>query len=165
MPINAILSALEGLVQLHESLLQLSIKKTEQLKKGKIDELQDILTSEQKHIQAIDKLEAQRLKAVDEWAEQVQLGESDEKNVTFILAHLSDQTERHELEKLSTQLAETLVELKAQEGLNQELTQQSLQFVQMNLAMLSPTIEQMNYGNKSNQNDPVSKRSVFDSKA
>lgn len=164
MSIERILSALERLVQLHDSLLQLSLTKTDLLKKGDIEGVQNILKTEQKHIQAVNKLEKERLTAVDKWAEQYQLSD-DEKVVTEILKKVSDDGERKQLEELSTELAEKLVELKAQEALNHELTNQSLQFVQMNLDLLSPTIEQVNYGNAKSQNDPQSKRSVFDSKA
>lgn len=164
MSIEHISSTLERLTQVHQSLLQLSTTKTDLLKAGKIEEVQAILKTEQKHIQAIDRLEKQRLKAVDEWAVTYELSD-DEKTITTLLEKVEHDNERQQLENLSTELAKVLVELKAQERLNQELTQQSLQFVQMNLDLISPTIEQVNYGNKKNQNDPQSKRSTFDSKA
>ena len=164
MPIAQISSALERLIQVHQSLLQLSATKTDLLKTGEIEEVQQILKAEQKHIQAIDKLEKQRLKAVDQWALQYQLTD-DQKTITTFIEKVDNDNDRESLEKLSTELAKVLVELKAQERLNQELTQQSMQFVQMNLDLISPTIEQVNYGNKKNQNDPQSKRSTFDSKA
>ena len=164
MSIDHITVVLERLVQVHQSLLQLSLTKTELLKKGAIEEVQRILKNEQKHIQAIDKLEKDRLKAVDQWAAKFGLTD-DQKNVTTLLEKVENDRERDQLEQVSTELAKVLVELKAQENLNQELTEQSLQFVQMNLDLLSPTIEQVNYGNKRNQDDPQSKRSTFDSKA
>lgn len=164
MSIDYIIVVLERLVQVHQSLLQLSLTKTELLKKGAIEEVQRILKNEQKHIQAIDKLEKDRLKAVDQWSAKFGLTD-DQKNVTTLLEKVEDDRERDQLEQVSTELAKVLVDLKAQENLNQELTEQSLQFVQMNLDLLSPTIEQVNYGNKRNQDDPQSKRSTFDSKA
>lgn len=164
MTIKAILSALDRLIQVHESLLQLSLTKTDLLKSGKIEEVQAILKSEQKHVQAINNLEKQRLEAVDKWADTTNMTDQD-KTVTAILEKLTDENEQKKLEATSTKLAKTLVQLKAQEGLNHELTEQSMQFVQMNLDLISPTIEQVNYGNKKEQNDPQSKRSIFDSKA
>ena len=164
MSIDHITVVLERLVQVHQSLLQLSLTKTELLKKGAIEEVQRILKNEQKHIQAIDKLEKDRLKAVDQWSAKFGLTD-DQKNVTTLLEKVEDDRERDQLEQVSTELAKVLVDLKAQENLNQELTEQSLQFVQMNLDLLSPTIEQVNYGNKRNQDDPQSKRSTFDTKA
>ncbi len=164
MSIEHISSALERLIQVHQSLLQLSLTKTDLLKTGEIEEVQSILKSELKHIQAIDKLENQRLKAVDQWADAHGLND-DQKTITTLLEKVEHDSERDQLEKLSTELAKVLVELKAQERLNQELTEQSMHFVQMNLDLMSPTIEQVNYGNKKNENDPQSKRSTFDSKA
>jgi len=164
MSIKPILTALDRLVQVHESLFQLSLEKTDLLKSGKIEEIQDILKTELQHIQAIDKLEKKRIEAVEEWAGDQELTD-DEKTVTAILEKLTDEKEREQLEEVSTKLAKTLVQLKAQEGLNHNLTEQSMQFVQMNLDLISPTIEQVNYGNKKEQSDPQSKRSIFDSKA
>ncbi len=164
MSIRSILSSLERLLQLHQSLLELSFQKTELLKKGDITTLQKLLKTEQKHIQAVDTMEKKRLDSTKVWSETNQMV-SDDVTVTTILEALPDGEERNQLESLTTKLAETLVQLKAQEGLNQQLTNQSLQFVQMNLDMIAPSIKQMNYGNIKNQNDPQSKRSVFDSKA
>src|SRR5690625_4812282 len=129
MSIKPILTALDRLVQVHESLFQLSLEKTDLLKSGKIEEIQDILKAEQQHVQAIDKLEKKRIEAVEEWAGDQELAE-DEKTVTAILEKLTDEKEREQLEEVSTKLAKTLVQLKAQEGLNHNLTEQSMQFVQ-----------------------------------
>ncbi|SDC38184.1 FlgN protein [Pelagirhabdus alkalitolerans] len=163
MSIESMLGSLDRLRQLHQSLLELSIKKTELLKSGDIAGLQKVLKTEQKHIQAINTVEKQRLALVQEWAENNQL-DPETVNVSSILDHL-DEKAAAGLEQHTTTLAEVIVDLKAQENLNQDLLQQSLQFVQMNLDMIAPSIEQMNYGNKQNANDPKAKRSVFDSKA
>lgn len=152
------------LIELNKSLFQLSKRKTDKLKEGLIEQVQDLLSAEQKHIQAINKLEKSRLEAVRNWADHHQLS-VETRTVTDILEHLSDPTEVEQLEKQATDLAEVLVDLKGQEYLNQQLTEQSMQFVQMNLAMLSPTIEQINYGKKHQQAGSGAKRSVFDSKA
>ena len=64
---------------------------------------------------------------------------------------------------MTIELTKAITQLKQQEQLNQALIQQSMQFVQLSLDILNPTIQTMNYGK--NREDAGSKRSVFDSKA
>lgn len=163
MSIAGIIASLDQLAQLHQSLLQLSLSKTEVLKKGDTEELQKLLKKEQKHIQAVNQVEAQRLSKIRQWATDHNL-DPEATTVTFLLEHLPNEQENLALEEVTTSLAETLVQLKQQEALNQQLTEQSLQFVKMNIEMLAPSIQNINYGNKQKQTSE-NKRSVFDSKA
>lgn len=165
MSISPIIASLDRLLQLHQSLVQLSHTKTELLKKGDATELQQLIKKEQKHIQAITKVEKQRVKETAQWAIAHQF-DPETTTVTFILDQLTDQTAHQQLEETTKALTETLVELKQQESLNQQLAAQSLQFVQMNIEMIAPTLNNVNYGNQKNQSkDQGHSRSVFDSKA
>ncbi|SEO59074.1 FlgN protein [Amphibacillus marinus] len=165
MALAPMLSALERLIQLHDSLLKLSLQKTEYLKKGELTSLQAVLKTENKHVQAINTFEKKRLNALKDWAVKKDIT-ADQITVTLLLEQLEQESEDYrQVERLSTKLASILVDLKAQEALNQQLTEQSLHFVQVQLDMAAPSIEQVNYGHKQSQNDPSVKRSVFDSKA
>ena len=146
MSMQPIITSLQQLLELHQSLLSISENKTEVLKKGDLEGLQQLLKTERKHVQAIKKIEAQ--------------------NVTALLELIDNDAEKKALEAVTTTLAEVLVELKQQEQLNQQLTQQSLQFVQLSMNMIAPTIQSINYSNKNKSTtDNTTKRSVFDSKA
>ncbi|MBM7570247.1 flagellar protein FlgN [Aquibacillus albus] len=162
MSVKPIVEALDKLTQLHQSLLKLSKDKTESLKKGSIDQLQALLVQERKHVQAINQLEEKRMKLVENWAITNQLDPA-AINVSSMLEILKQDSDKELLKNATTQLAEIMVELKQQEKLNQELTQQSLQFVQLTMDMISPTLRNMNYGNSAKQQS--NNRSVFDSKA
>lgn len=165
MSITAIIASLENLSQLHESLVQLSLVKTDLLKKGNTEELQLVLKKEQKHVQAINQVEARRLTEIKQWATDHHF-DPETMTVTFLLEKLTNATDRSALEQVTTTLAGTLVQLKQQEALNKELTEQSLQFVQMSIDMVAPSIKNINYGNqKKEQTDQTNKRSVFDTKA
>ncbi|WP_067843235.1 flagellar protein FlgN [Amphibacillus sediminis] len=164
MSITAIITSLDQLGELHKRLLHVSKEKTERLKKGDVTELQKLLKIEQKHVQAVQTVEAERIKAAEEWAHSEGYQPS-EATVTFILERLDATNERDQLELAATKLAEILVELKAQEALNQELTTQSLQFIRMNLDLLTPSLNNLNYGSQNNQDDPKNKRSIFNSQA
>jgi hypothetical protein len=165
MSITAIITSLANLSQLHESLVQLSLIKTDLLKKGNTEELQLVLKKEQKHVQAINQVEARRLTEIKQWATDHQF-DPETMTVTFLLEKLTNEADRIALEQVTTTLAGTLVHLKQQEALNKELTEQSLQFIQMSIDMAAPSIQNINYGNqKKEKTDQTNKRSVFDSKA
>ncbi|TMN21357.1 flagellar protein FlgN [Lentibacillus cibarius] len=160
--IQSINHALNKLTSLHESLLTLSKEKTEIVKEGSVAKLQSLLIKEQKFVQAIEQAEWKRQQAVHAWAIQHHT-DPDTVTITYILKNETDKTSGKELEQWSTRLTSTLAQLKQQEHLNRELVKQSLQFVELSLDMLNPTIQGMNYGDKRSSAVPV--RSVFDSKA
>lgn len=74
-----------------------------------------------------------------------------------------DEQSREGLEKTAVALTNVITRLKEQKQLNQALIQQSMQFVELSLDMLSPSIRNMNYGEKKSSGPKG--RSVFDSKA
>ncbi|ENH98391.1 hypothetical protein J416_00349 [Gracilibacillus halophilus YIM-C55.5] len=163
MSVQTIISHLSKLIDLHHSLLKVSKKKTEVLKEGKIDDLQALLTQEQKHVQAVNQIEQKRIEAVEDWANANKLNPADI-TVSVIIEQYTEGNDKETLEKNTVELAEILMELRRQEDLNKQLTEQSLQFVQLSLDMIQPRIENFNYGNQQHQST-APKRSVFDSKA
>jgi len=160
-----IITSLQQLLELHQSLLSISVNKTEILKKGDLEALQQLLKTETKHVQAINKIEQQRIEQVTSWMALNKI-DLEAQNVTELLEVIDNDAEKKAFEAITTKLAEVLVELKQQEQLNQQLTQQSLQFVQLSMNMIAPTIQSINYSNKNKSSaDNATKRSVFDSKA
>ncbi|RCW74729.1 flagellar protein FlgN [Saliterribacillus persicus] len=165
MSVQTIVSFLDKLTQLHESLLEISHLKTEKLKAGEIDSLQELIKQEQKHVQAINQVELKRIEAVEGWAKSHQLNPN-EMTVSMMIESHVEGTEKDKLEKVTLKLAEVLVTLRAQEELNRQLTEQSLQFVRFSIDMIQPSIKNINYGNtKKSATDQSTNRSVFDSKA
>ncbi|UOQ85168.1 flagellar protein FlgN [Gracilibacillus salinarum] len=164
MSVQPIIKHLNKLIELHDSLLHLSEHKTELLKANKMEELQKLLVTEQKHVQAINQIEQRRIDAVADWAVTHQL-EPAAVNVTAIIEHYTTGADQGQLQEVTLQLAERLVALRRQEELNKQLTKQSLQFVQLTLDMIQPSLKNLNYG-QSNQTKPSApRRSMFDSKA
>ncbi|WP_026772256.1 MULTISPECIES: flagellar protein FlgN [Sediminibacillus] len=165
MSVQPIVESLQRLIKLHESLLTLSKEKTETLKAGDTEKLQTLMLQERKHVQAINQVEKQRQEEVGSWAFQAGI-EPEDATVSVILDHLEDKQEKIDLENRFLKLTNVLYDLKKQENLNQDLTKQSLQFIQMSIDMMDPSLKNMNYGsNKSQQQPQSSKRSLFDSKA
>ncbi|WP_066192263.1 MULTISPECIES: flagellar protein FlgN [Gracilibacillus] len=161
MPVQTIIKQLNKLIELHDSLIGISKQKTEIVKAGDTQSLQNLLIREQKHVQAINQIEERRIASVQAWAAAENM---DPKTVTVadIIEEHAQGVEKIQLEEVTVALASQLMELRRQEDLNKQLIQQSLQFIQLSLDMMQPSITNMNYGNTT-QSGP--KRSVFDSKA
>ncbi|WP_188454139.1 flagellar protein FlgN [Virgibacillus oceani] len=162
MSVQPIIQSLEKLVTLHESLLNVSQQKTQVMKEGSVEKLQPLLIKERKHVQALEQAEAKRQQDVDKWFAEQQIS-NEHATITAMLEVLANENERDELEKITVSLTEVITKLKGQEQLNQALINQSMQFVQLSLDMLNPSIKNMNYGKK--EDTDTIKRSVFDSKA
>lgn len=151
------------MVGLHRELLDASLRKTEILKEGDVDEMQKVFAVERKLLRKIEQAEQTRMEIVSHLTET--LGLDEEPTITKILEHVTDETERNSLADVTIELTETITELKAQEKLNLELLNQSMQFVQMSLDLLNPSLKNLNYSAKNQETKESSNRSIFDSKA
>ncbi|UOQ45725.1 flagellar protein FlgN [Halobacillus salinarum] len=162
--IDVIVAAMAQLQQLHESLLALSKKKTEALKNNETTVIQELLAAERKHIQAIEKVEKKRLEHVAGWYEQN--GHALEQPTISEMIELTHGEEQQKLQEAYEAFILVLADLKYQEELNAELTKQSLQFINLSMDMLQPSLKSMNYNSGAQKPaNTEQKRSVFDSKA
>lgn len=162
MSIQKMTSVIEELCQAHEILLKVTQDKTTFIKDGELDKLTSLLAQERKGIRLIEKLENKRSQNLVELKQQGTLSE-ETTTITEILQSLPENEEAKQLGKSATRLTQAIVEIRDQEQLNQELLKQSMQFVQLSLNMMNPSIENMNYNQK--QEETTIDRSAFDSKA
>lgn len=164
MTTDTITKSLSQLGKLHHSLLLVSEQKTEALKDGDITLIQKLLLQERKLVQAINQIEMQRQLEVGKWA--VQHGMKQEQaTISNLLETIPDLAEKESLEKHYVSLADTIVRLKQQEQLNQQLMQQSLQFIELSIDMLDPSAKNLNYNQRPAEQTPSQPRSMFDSRA
>ncbi|NIK12498.1 flagellar protein FlgN [Alkalibacillus almallahensis] len=163
MSIDAIIEKLEKIQQLNESLLQLSKDKTEQLKQNNLETFNQMLIKERKHAQALDQIETKRVEETEAWFQEK--GISDERTISNLIQTVDDPEKKAYLEALYEKLVYTLADLKQQEQLNRDLTEQSLQYVELTLDMLQPKHQKdLNY-HKQQQSNQSTDHSIFDSKA
>lgn len=162
MSVQSVIQSLEKLISINNYLLNISEEKTEIVTEGSVERLQALLVKERKYIRLLEQSESERKAAAEAW---IITHKFPRENVTIteMLTMMDDEAEIQELEQTAIALTDTILKLKQQEQLNQDLINQSMKFVQMSLDVMSPSIQQLNYGNK-NQIQAV-KRSVFDSKA
>jgi flagellar biosynthesis/type III secretory pathway chaperone len=164
MPATSLIATLEKLYKLHKSLFDLSVEKTNVIKRGAMDELDVVLKDEQKHIAAINTLEINRQRESEHYLQS--LGVRLEKNPTISLCiQYSSPEDQEALGYWQRKLVDMIAELKARNELNQKLVYQSLQFVNMNLSMLQPQSEKLTYSRPSDEKTIPAGRSMFDSKA
>ncbi|SFD96922.1 FlgN protein [Lentibacillus persicus] len=162
MSVQPIIQALEKLIKLHENLMDTAVEKTGLIKQGSLDKLQSLLVKEHKFVQVLEQAELKRQQAVEEWL--LEQGRAlREPTITAILEMLSNEREQKELEKTAVKLADIVTRLKQQEQLNQALLHQSMQYVELSMDAIKPSLKHMNYGNQQTSFSP--ERSVFDSKA
>ena len=147
--------------QLHESLLKNAVKKTEVLKKGDVDSLQEIMREEQKLTTAITMMENERQTAAKAF-----LKKNGDGQITIADCIAAANPEAAEtLKALQEQLITVIERLQNQNELNKQLIYQSLQYVNMNLDLLQPEKETAAYGRPDEKKQPKPNKSFFDSKA
>lgn len=166
MELSTIYTTLEKLEKMHRSLYELAIKKTEIVKANDIEQLDQILKTEQAHIAAIETLEQQRQTQVKEYLHQKNIQSANPTVAQLIEAAQGDALESSLIE-IRERLVKLVENLKNQNDLNQKLIFQSLQFVNLSLQMMRPTEQDnVNYSDKEVQGQQaISKKSYFDSQA
>lgn len=118
---------------------------------------------EKKLIQMLEKTEEKRLHIMAPFFEKHHI-KSDERTVTTLLTLLKDDQSKIIIEENLTELTDLIIELKHQEQLNAQLIQYSLQFIQLSIGMMNPTMQNINYSKQQDKNGRPDK-SMFDSKA
>ena len=153
-----LINTMEKLLKLHQSLLELSTKKTDIVIKGDMDALKQILKDEQAHIAAIGKFESERQKFVE-----AILPEMDKPSVTDCI-EVVDSMKKDTLSHLRAELLDTISKIKDKNELNQQMIHQSLQFVHFTMNLVVPQPMEFNYGPPSG-NTPGQISGLFSSKA
>lgn len=155
---------LEKLYKLHKSLFDLSVNKTDVIKKGDMSELDRVLKDEQKHLAAINTVEAERQRESSHYLRSRGVPFNEAPTISQCIEHSSPQ-EQETLAHWQQKLVGIIGELKAQNELNQKLVYQSLQFVNMNLSMTQQQPDQSTYSRPNGEKKMPASRSIFDSKA
>lgn len=164
MSAEPLIQTLEKMLLLHKSLNQLAKQKTDILKAGDTDALNNLLKEEKKHIQAIQKFEIERQEASKEYLAKFEQSESKTATLTECIKY-ANPTEKQKLNGLKSELQTQIKSLKDQNELNQQLIKQSLQFVNLSLDLLMPEIDTYNYERPGQAYQFNDGRSIFNSKA
>lgn len=160
---DSLIRILEKQLKLYTSLYGMALSKVDVIKKNDILTLNQMMKNEQKHITAITALENERLKELQ------QLFQTSTGTIPTISECIEKANVEQKviLEDLYKNLTAILQKIKEQNALNQEMIQQSLQFVNYSLDLFQPRTKTINYGPPSGNKKaiPTGSRSIFNSQA
>ncbi|CAM3979873.1 flagellar protein FlgN [Mesobacillus zeae] len=140
MSIEQLQPVLEKLLKLHKSLLELSDRKTGIVKKGDMDSLKSIIKEEQVHIAAIEKLNQERSRIAAASFPHMENASLTE------LAGMAGGPRQKQLLEIREELIEVISRIKEHNRLNQQLINQSLQFINFSRSLVMPQQDNYNYG-------------------
>lgn len=145
MSAEKLISTMEKLLKLHKSLYEIALRKTEIVKIGDMDALNQSLKDEQTHIEAINQLENGRKMIAASFAPGI-----DKPTIDDCLKRING-TEHERLSRLRYELLDMIEQIQQRNNLNQQLIYQSLQFVNLSLSLVLPQQDDFNYGPASDQ--------------
>lgn len=154
-----LLASTEKLLKLHTSLYDLALKKTDIIKKGDMDALNQMLKDEQSHISAIEQMERKR-----QLAAKALIQHMERPAVNDCLTVLRGD-ERDKFSQTIEELSNIIHLLKEQNYLNQQLIHHSMQFVQFSMGLLRPQSAEINYKPPAKKSPEHSSLGIFNSKA
>lgn len=165
MSITTILTSLNNLEKLHRSLLRIAYDKTAVIKNGDMEGLDQLLKDEQSHLAAIIQMDGLRQRDVAQYLADQGRSASLNPTVTDLL-DVVPEADNKSLEEARDRLLHAIHDLKWQNDLNQKLTYQSLQFVNLSLDIVRPRPESNNYSKTEINGQKVSnKQPSFDTNA
>ena len=151
-------------LNIYEEMLGLTTKKTDIITSGKINDLDNITHLENSIILKLGKLEERREKVVGNI--QKQLGTKEGSTITDILNQIEDATGiKQEIEGITKKLSQVLDTLKEKNDLNGLLIKDTLEYIELNINLLTNVSERGIYNNKVQKENTAQKISLFDSKA
>jgi flagellar biosynthesis/type III secretory pathway chaperone len=160
MSVESLISIMNKLIKLHKSLYELSVKKTDIVKKGDMDGLNLLLKDEQAHMAAINKVEQERLAMAKGLFPAVGNPSLQE------IADYAYPSEKAQLLQAKDELLSVISDIKARNELNQQLIHQSLQFINFSKSLVMPQEKEINYGPPAGKKtQPGQSPGMFNSKA
>ena len=165
MSITAIVELLNEMTELHEELIQLSIKKRNVIMSNEVNELAAIVKKEAKLIKDISDLDQKRVVLVCEYM----ISRCYQPNPSITLSDFNklifNAEEKLQLLDARNNLEFKLKELKETNLTNKQLVELSLNFIDLSLDLLTGSFEQeLIYRNPNQQHGTKRNSTMFDSK-
>lgn len=160
--VKELIEVLEQENKVYEDILKISKNKTSVIVEGKVKELENIVKLEQSLVLQMARLEGQRESIVDKVSQSLKIDAAD-LTITELAKHLENE-EARKLKWVQDKLGNTLKELKDTNELNTKLIQNSLEYINFSVNLLSDASSgSNNYGN-TGQVGESKKKNFFDVK-
>lgn len=155
---QTLLTILNKELALYKEIAEVVEKQTDIIKKGDIEGLNELLKTQQKYVTSITVLEEERQKELA----RIFPGKRELPTITDCIEMAVDQ-EKVQLSKVYENLMSVLQKIREINELNQQLLEQSLEFVNFSMNLLRPQKDNLNYGppNKKQLSQPMHTSSVF----
>ncbi|WP_427338121.1 flagellar protein FlgN [Caloranaerobacter sp. DY30410] len=148
-------------LNLYKHMLELSINKTEIITSGQVRELDKITQKEQALILKAGRLEDIRENIISKIQNELKLNEI--KNISRLVDYLSEE-QKKEIEDIKQQLIDVLNRLKERNSLNSTLIKDSLEYINLNVNLLTNALSSNIYSDKVNKDDVLQSKNIFDAK-
>lgn len=149
---------------IHEQLLSLSKEKKDVLISGTLSKLEDIVKEEHRLIQEVSHLEQDRYAMITQLAESLGLG-VESITISFLLEVIKNDATKDRLVKLRDDLDDTVSELAEINELNAKLLEQSLEYIQTTMELITDDPEEELFYSNPNKQAAKKGKSVFDAKS
>jgi len=149
---------LENELAIYEKINQLAEEKKGTIIDGKVKELELLTEKEQTFTRSLIKLETLRSKTVDQLMQKYGLVEIE--NVTDLIEYMGPEG-KAAVSKMKDQILGVVDELQSKNDKNKILIEQSLEFIDFNMELLTAVGDNANYGSDADDKDKE-KRSIFD---
>jgi len=146
-------------LELNRALLEISVEKTDAIKSDDAKRLSGMLIDEQEMVKEMISLEKKRAVVAPAIAKDAGVKSVDD--ILSIVRESSPQKAR-EIEGIAADLRGVLKELEERNSMNNSLLQFTIDYIELNVNLMTSSKEPANYGRSSTAN-PV-QRSMFDSK-
>lgn len=148
--------------ELYTQVLKLGEKKTEVVVSRNIKELDNITKKEQQYIMNMGTFEKIRRSIFSNIAEELNIKKPE--SISELILSLEEDT-GNEIDNLRNDLLETIDKIKKKNEDNEKLINQSLEYVNFNLELMTDSPEERNkYSNKASENKKSKSISFFDMK-
>lgn len=148
--------------EMYSNVLKLAEKKTEVIIKGDIRALEDITKKEQQFIKTMNTFEKIRRSVLTNIANELEIDK--DFSVSELLLFL-DEDIGNEIDELRYKLLETINSLKEANKSNERLLSQNLEYINLNLEILTQPAEDGNeYDNKALESKKAKPVNLFDAK-
>lgn len=166
MPLDRLIDVLEQLREAHEQLIALGTQKKEALISNKVDQLIQVMNQESKMSRHIEQLDERRLQAAYEFLQERGIKSKLNLNITELSRLVFDVEDKQRLLHIQKNLADTLVELKKLNELNQQLIQQALSYIDFSIESMSYYAEsEAVYQRPADKSTSTVRAGLFDTRA
>lgn len=167
MAVHELCEAMETLLLQHEQMGEFAERKKEALITNDIELLNEMVTKESRLVRQIVETEGRRQQAVAHFLREAGFNPTPSTTVASIIRMVTNAEDKLKLSNLAEKLSAAVEHVRALNELNMKLTQQSIEFNDFSLNLLSSSYDDQDYVYKKPTESAYgqNKLSFFDSKA